>query len=90
MSRPAFIKDQGQGFITYNNMDVSIHLIPYNKDGRIQFMFRNPLIDLQDFQVDLRGTADFSRAFQMLNNNYKHFFKATLIDVFGKKITESI
>lgn len=90
MSRPEFIRDKGQGYISYDNMNVSIHLIPYNKNGRIQFMFRNPAIDLQKYEMNLKGSADFSKAFEKLSNNYKEFFKSTLIEVFGKKITESI
>ena len=69
---------------------MSLHLIPYNRNGILQFEFKDTIIDIQDYQVDFKGSTEISKAFQIIIYKFKDFFKNELVNIISRKITKSV
>ena len=46
ISVPELLKDHGVGSIKVINFNVSLHLIPFNRNGILQFEFKDAIIDI--------------------------------------------
>ena len=90
ISVPQLLHDQGVGSIKIINFNLSLHLVPYNKNGSIQFEFRDAIIDIEDYQVDFKGSSEISKAFQIVVYKFKDFFKNELVNIISRKITKSV
>lgn len=90
LSRPQVISDEGVGKMSILNFNVSIHLQPYNDGGSLQFMFKDALIDIDDYQVDFKGSSEFSKAVEMVLNKFKDFFKNEIVNIISRKMIKSI
>ena len=50
-SRPEWLRDDGTMVVKVTDFDAAIHLVPFNSDGKVQFDFRDAVINIEDFQV---------------------------------------
>lgn len=90
LSRPQVIADKGNGTISVLNFDVSIHLQPFNDNGSLQFVFKDAIINVDDYQVDFKGTSEFSKAAEIVLNRFKDFFKNEIVNILSRKMIKTI
>jgi hypothetical protein len=88
-SKPDWIKDNGVGVINITNFNISIHLKPYNKNGKLQFDFSDAIIAVENYSADFKGTSDFSKALTLILNSFKSFFKKEVVNILARKIAKS-
>lgn len=88
-SKPEWIKDKGSGIINVTNFNLSLHLEPFNKDGKLQFDFADAVIEIENYGIEFKGTSDFSKALSIVLNNFKSFFKNEVVNILGRKLTKS-
>jgi len=67
-SNPEWFSDQGTGKVSVTDFDASLRLIPYNKDGKIQFNFEDAILDVLDFNVSFKGESEISEGLEMIIN----------------------
>lgn len=90
LSRPQVIADKGVGTISVLNFDVSIQLQPFNDNGSLQFLFKDAIINVDDYQVRFKGTSEFSKAAEIVLNKFKDFFKNEIVNILSRKMIKSI
>jgi hypothetical protein len=86
---PEWIKDQGSGLIDIENLSMSVHLIPYNDNGKMQVDFSDTKVTIQDYNAHFHGETDFSRAFNVIIRNFKSFFKNEVANIMARKISKA-
>jgi len=84
LSRPEWFSDQGTGHVTITDFDASLHLIPFSKDGKLQFNFEDAILDVFDFKIKMNGNSELSEGLEMLINQYKSFFKNELVNILAR------
>ena len=65
------MRDEGTGIITIDKFNLTMHLLPYNQDGSLQFSFRDAEIMIEDFEVKLDGKAEISDAIEAVVREFK-------------------
>ena len=48
-SVPEWFRDKGTGFIKIQNFNISLHLMPFTRHGKVQFHFKDAVIEIEDF-----------------------------------------
>jgi hypothetical protein len=89
-SRPEWLRDDGTMGVKVTDFDAAIHLVPFNSNGKMQFDFRDAVIEIQDFQVRFNGTSELSQGFELVVNKFKYFFKNELVNIIARKMTKSV
>jgi hypothetical protein len=84
LSRPEWFSDQGKGHVKITDFDASLHLIPFSKDGKLQFNFEDAILDVLDFDIQMDGNSELSEGLEMLVNQYKAFFKNELVNILAR------
>ena len=90
LSRPQVIADKGNGTLRSNNFDVSIQLQPFNDKGSLQFLFKDAIINVEDYQVNFKGTSEFSKATEIVLNKFKDFFKNEIVNILSRKMIKTL
>ncbi len=68
---------------------MSVHLIPFNDNGKMQVDFSDTKVVVQNYTADFRGETDFSRAANVIIKNFKSFFKKEVANVMARKVSKS-
>lgn len=89
-SKPEWLRDDGKLQVKVTDFDAGLHLIPFNSEGKIQFDFRDAVIDIVDFEVKFYGNSDISEGFELIVNKFKSFFKNELVNIIARKLTKSV
>lgn len=88
-SKPEWIKDKGVGKIDISNFNISLHLTPFNNNGKFQIDFSDVIIDVSNYTANFTGQSDFSKALTMLLNSFKSFFKDEVANMMARKVAKS-
>ena len=51
LSRPDFVRDEGDGSIRIDRMNISIKLTPYSDKGHLQFEFWDAFVEVEDYGI---------------------------------------
>jgi len=89
-SVPEWLRDKGTGFIRIQNFNISLHLTPFTRHGKVQFHFKDAVIEIEDFYAQMNGTSEISKAFELVINKFKEFFKNEIVNIFARKISKSL
>lgn len=68
---------------------MSLHLIPYNQNGKIQVDFRDAQVAIENYDANFEGKSDISKAFNVVLKNFKSFFKNEVANIMARKISKT-
>lgn len=61
-----------------------------NVDGILQIDFSDVDVIISDYQVELDGSTDLSKALEIVFNSFKSFFRKELVNMIGWRAAKSI
>ena len=83
-TKPEWVHDKGKGRITIRGMTLSMKLVPEMRNGKMALRVVEDTtqeIIMQDYNVELEGITDFSKALDFILNNLKDFFKVEVANI---------
>ena len=88
-SDPKWVHDRGTALVTVKNASLNMNLDTFNRDGLIQVDFSAVRVQIEDYNVEVSGSTDMSRAIAIILNNFKTFFKQDLSNMLAWRAAKS-
>lgn len=85
-----WLKDQGTGNIKMENADIMLNLVPTSQNGTLQIDFAETNLQIENYQVDLQGETDWSKATSIMMNSFKSFFKQDMANILAWRLAKSV
>ncbi len=74
-SIPEWIKDSGSGIVNITNFDISMHIFPYESNGKLQFYYSDFEVSVANCSVILNGYTDFSKSINKGQDKFAGVFQ---------------
>ena len=91
-SEPRWLEDSGTGTISVydTNIDLELDLMACAEEGTLKIDYSDVQIHTRDYDVNLDGTTDHSKAAEMMLTNFKSFFEEELTAILASKLLKIV
>jgi len=72
-SEPELIEEEGKGTFSISESDLDLQLMLTSKNGVLKVDFSEVKISMEEYNVTLDGTSDFSTVIELMLRNFKKF-----------------
>ena len=87
-TEPDYFDDTGAGKLSVSNMSLTMRFSVHNKNGRAQFVVNETIVDLQDYQAEMKGGHEFADGVTIVLDAFKPVFKKEILIMATRKISK--